>query len=387
MKNKKGFTLIELLAVIVILAIIALIAVPMILNVVEKSRKGAAVSSAYGYIDAIEKYTTLHDLDSTRYPYDLKGQTLNVNETNASIENKKLNDVLTVKGEKPKSGTVTIDNKGKVTDATLTIGKYEVSCPNGKCSAGGSSNNTTTDDTTTTEPEPSTPTIADPVSFATDSWEVIINAVQNNNTSSYSVGDEKTIDMGTFGTQTVRIANMSTPTECSTTGFSQTGCGFVVEFKTLITTYNMNSSATNVGGWPATTMRTFVNSDIYNALPSDLKAGIINTTVVSSHGSTSGEGNFTSTDKLYLLDRQEVLGDNSSNNTAYSSTRQIDYYVGKSYRGRLKYLNDGSTEKEWWLRSAYSSGDIFFNTMDDEGDTRNRSALYAGGVSPAFRIG
>ena len=37
--NKKGFTLIELLAVIVILAVIALIATPMILNVIETSKK------------------------------------------------------------------------------------------------------------------------------------------------------------------------------------------------------------------------------------------------------------------------------------------------------------------------------------------------------------
>ena len=51
--NKKGFTLIELLAVIVILAIIALIATPTILGVIEKAKKGAAESSALGYIDAI----------------------------------------------------------------------------------------------------------------------------------------------------------------------------------------------------------------------------------------------------------------------------------------------------------------------------------------------
>ena len=52
---KKGFTLIELLAVIVILAIIALIATPMILGVIDSAKKGAAESSTYGYIDAIEK--------------------------------------------------------------------------------------------------------------------------------------------------------------------------------------------------------------------------------------------------------------------------------------------------------------------------------------------
>lgn len=44
--NKKGFTLIELLAVIVILAIIALIATPIILGIIEDSRKSARENSA-----------------------------------------------------------------------------------------------------------------------------------------------------------------------------------------------------------------------------------------------------------------------------------------------------------------------------------------------------
>ena len=55
-KNKKGFTLIELLAIIVILAIIAVITVPIILNIIENSKIGAAKNSAYGYRDAVEKY-------------------------------------------------------------------------------------------------------------------------------------------------------------------------------------------------------------------------------------------------------------------------------------------------------------------------------------------
>ena len=53
--KQKGFTLIELLAVIVILAIIAVIAVPIILNVIDKAKNGAAEQSAQGYVDAIEK--------------------------------------------------------------------------------------------------------------------------------------------------------------------------------------------------------------------------------------------------------------------------------------------------------------------------------------------
>ena len=44
MKNK-GFTLIELLAVIVILSVITLITIPMVMNVIEESKKKALVSS------------------------------------------------------------------------------------------------------------------------------------------------------------------------------------------------------------------------------------------------------------------------------------------------------------------------------------------------------
>lgn len=59
-QNKKGFTLIELLAVIVILAIIALIATPIILNMISKARRSAAKSSALGFVDSVEYYTSFN---------------------------------------------------------------------------------------------------------------------------------------------------------------------------------------------------------------------------------------------------------------------------------------------------------------------------------------
>ncbi len=127
---------------------------------------------------------------------------------------------------------------------------------------------------------------ASPVAFATDSWDTIVSAVKSGDTSVYKVGDTKDIDLGTtYGTHTLRIANTSTPSECSTEGFSQTACGFVLEFADIITDHAMNdtTTATNVGGWPATSMRTFVNNDIYNAIPSEIKNAIIDTTVVSGH--------------------------------------------------------------------------------------------------------
>ena len=229
-----------------------------------------------------------------------------------------------------------------------------------------------------------------PTQFEQDSWTTIIANIKAGNTSKYKVGDTKTIDMGSYGTHTLRIANTSTTSECSTSGFSQTVCGFVLEFADIITTRIMNSSSTNVGGWPASSMRRFVNNDIYNSLPSNLKNGIIDTTVVSSHGS-SDSSNFTSIDKLYLLAPKEIYSDGYlSSDTAKYLTRQLDYYkkegvTTSNYSKAIKMYN--STATIWWLRSAVSSGDRNFFTITNDGNWSGINAYTAFGVSPAFRIG
>ena len=239
-----------------------------------------------------------------------------------------------------------------------------------------------------------------PVSFTDDSWSTIVASVKSGNTSNYNVGDTKTVDMGSLGTHTIRIANKSTPAECSTTGFSQTACGFVLEFADIITEHRINpytSGVTttgngNIGGWSASEMRTYVNSDIYNALPEQLKNGITSTVVVSGHGSTSGETNFTSIDKLYLLDAKEVDGESftSSFNTAKDSERQLDYYssqnvTANNYSGAIK--RNSVSDAVWWLRSAHASYHHYFYIVTNTGRWYTNIPSDANGVSPAFRIG
>ena len=226
--------------------------------------------------------------------------------------------------------------------------------------------------------------------FATDSWSTIITNVKAGNGSEYAVGSTKEVNLGTtYGTHTLRIANTSTPSECSTTGFSQTACGFVLEFADIITTHAMNDTNTNIGGWPATTMRTFVNNDIYNAMPEEIKNAIIDTTVISGHGSTSGEKNFTSTDKLYLLSPKEIYTDfNDIRDTAKDLTRTLDYYTNigvttSNYSGAKK---NGTSTSWWWLRAAISSN-IYNLYLVKGGECDSRSAFNTHGVSPAFRIG
>mgnify|MGYP002552897174 CR=1 FL=1 len=227
--------------------------------------------------------------------------------------------------------------------------------------------------------------------FATDSWSTIIANVKSGNGSEYKVGSTKEVNLGTtYGTHTLRIANTSTPSECSTTGFSQTACGFVLEFADIITDHAMNDTNTNVGGWPASSMYTFVNNDIYNAIPSEIKNAIIDTTVVSGYGGEDTE-NFTSTDKLYLLAPKEIYTNwSNSYDTAKDLTRTLDYYTSigvttSNYSGAIK--KNGTSPARWWLRAVRSGYTNNFVNVGSDGDWNYSDAGNAYGVAPAFRLG
>ena len=231
----------------------------------------------------------------------------------------------------------------------------------------------------------------EPYSFSSDSWATIANAVKNNNISKYNVGDTKTVNLGTYGSHMVRIANTSTPSECSGTGFSQSACGFVVEFTDIVAEHVMKDTADNTGGWPGSSMYTFVNTDLYNSLPYILKNTIIDTTVVSGHGDTSGEENFTSTDKLYLLAPKEIYTNFSSRyDTAKDLTRTLDYYTNigvttSNYSGAIK--KNGTSTYMWWLREANSSSSYSFHYVTSGGRYGSTDANNTYGVAPAFRLG
>ena len=235
-------------------------------------------------------------------------------------------------------------------------------------------------------------------SFADDSWSEIAANVKNNPTA-YKVGDTKQVLIGNKP-YTVRVANNTTPAECSGTDFSQTACGFVVEFADIVESKQMNSTRTNVGGWPATAMRTYANGDFFNKLPSDLQSVIKSTKVVSGYGwsnssSNRSDGNWESEDKIYLLSSHEVWEDGtsnqvSSNDTAWNNTRQLDYYANlkvttNNYSGAIKKNN--SSTSAWWIRAAVSYSTEFFFGVNASGDLTVIYAKDNRGFAPAFRIG
>ena len=223
-----------------------------------------------------------------------------------------------------------------------------------------------------------------PVSFASDSWKTIQKAVQTGNTNNYNVGDTKEVDLESFGTHIVRISNMSA-CESET---SETACGFVVEFADVITKQQFNSTNTNIGGWKDSKLRTYVNETVFSTLPSELQNVITTTKVISSHGSTSGETNFETQDKLYLLNSQEIWGSNDYD-TSVGVSRQLDYYknLGVTMENNSKATKQYiESNVHWWLRSSYIKNADYFLIVGSDGLWHGDNASSQDGVSPAFRI-
>ena len=220
--------------------------------------------------------------------------------------------------------------------------------------------------------------------FASDSWSTIAANLKNGNTSKYDVGDTKTVDLGSLGIHTVRIANKS----ACTTETSETACGFVVEFADVIEKHNMNSTMTNVGGWPASNIKSYLNSAILNTLPSELKNVIADTKVISGHG-LNDSSNFISTDKLYFLSTKEIYGESSKYDSIDTETKQLDYYEQQgvtinNYSRTIKQYN--GVKSYWWLRSASPSYAERFAAVNDAGGNGASYAHDSSGISPAFRI-
>ncbi len=222
------------------------------------------------------------------------------------------------------------------------------------------------------------------VPFSDDTWSTIANNVKNGNTEQYNLGDTRIINMGDYGTHVLRVANKSTPSECSTSGFSQTACGFVIEFADIIIKKEMEGDTVFADSWPKSQVYDILNNDIYNnVFPTDLQNIIIDTATVSTNCDNNSTTS-TTKDKLYLLSISEVSSRFSYSDSIETMTRQLDYYKNNSaYSYVIK--KTGTVGWPWWARNG-SCGN-FMGFGSDGGSIFSSYGNISVGVSPAFRIG
>ncbi len=212
--------------------------------------------------------------------------------------------------------------------------------------------------------------------FATSTWAEIKAAVQKGigglDLSKYwSVGDTKSVTLTTGETIELQIAGFNHDTYSDGVTAPVT---FVMK-NCLNTEAPMNSDNTNSGGYPASAMKTWVETNIYNKLPSDLKAIVSPVKkkcyTTYNQASSLSEANY----NVWLLAEAEVF---DSVTQTIGNGEGTKYPIFTDNTSRVKKAN-GSADI-WWLRSAYSSNSTYFVCVYLDGHASYNTAWSAGGV-------
>ena len=222
-------------------------------------------------------------------------------------------------------------------------------------------------------------------SFEKASWSDIAALSESGSADKYfSVGDEKTISL-TTGEQ-VTFVILGFDHDDLTSGGK---AGMTIGMKNLLaTTYRMNATGTNAGGWDESEMRTSTMATLLSQLPSDLQGVIKQVNKKATAGSQSTSIT-TSADKLWLLAEVEVDGTTSA---GYADEgEQYEYWKtvkdGTVAADRIKYLSNGSgSANGWWLRSPYVSYSNAFRYIGSTGSVSGGNAYYTRGVSFGFCV-
>ena len=218
--------------------------------------------------------------------------------------------------------------------------------------------------------------------FATSTWAEIKAAVQAGinglDLSEYwAVGNTKSVTLTTNEVIELQIAGFNHDTYSD----GVTAPVTLVMKNCLNTTSAMNSSNDNTGGYPASAMKTYVETYIYNKLPSDLKAIVAPVKkkcyTTYNQASSLSEANY----NVWLLAEAEVF---DSVSYTIGNGEGTKYPIFTDNASRVKKVNGSAYY--WWLRSAYSSGSAYFVGVGSDGSVGGNGASSSYGVAVGLCI-
>ena len=167
-----------------------------------------------------------------------------------------------------------------------------------------------------------------------------------------SIGDQVTLSLnGTNYDFDIIGFNHDTLTDTAAYGEeTATGkAGITFQMHNLFaTTYLMNSTNTNSGGWKNSDMRTSTMATMKGYLPAAWQTAIKPVNKVSGTGGGSSSGTETVSDSCFLLAEIEVFGSNTYSVSGEGT--QYAYYKA----GNSKVKNTTDYAYHWWERSPYS---------------------------------
>lgn len=158
-------------------------------------------------------------------------------------------------------------------------------------------------------------------------------------------------------------------------GKDENGKIYFIMHNCLKETKPMNGGCTNKGGWEESDMRRYLNEEVIELLPDELREIIKPTKIVQIWNGKRRE----TEDKLFLLSMTQVCGKDKKYKEIEPDDSQIDIFKRKELEGRR-------APTHWWLRSTPSGISYFFCYVITAGTVNNIGANYSLGVAPAFCI-
>lgn len=219
--------------------------------------------------------------------------------------------------------------------------------------------------------------------FATATWKNIHNMIQADMNGLitlsdwWSLGDTKTVTLTTGEEIEFEIAGFNHDT------FSDgvTAPATFIMKNCLNTKAQMNSTNTNAGGYPVSAMKTYVETNVYNVLPSEMKQ-YVSPVKKKCYTDYSDESSLTEADyNVWLLSTMEVFGEQKY---AVGTGEGTLYPIFTDNASRKKYVNGSATA--WWLRSVHSGGSRNFCSVGTDGTAYSRFASSSLGVAVGLCI-
>lgn len=220
--------------------------------------------------------------------------------------------------------------------------------------------------------------------FNSYSWDKIKQDVDNDRLDNYNVGDTKIISVSNKDYR-VRLVNKDTTSDCSNSNYSETGCGFIVEFLDMPVTMSMleSTETTSNPGYENSLPRQYLNT-LYNSFPQELQSVIATTRVVSGHNNNVSN-NYVTNDKLFLLSPTE-LGVYKYYDSTNGYTRTLDYYKDSSSNNNIRLKYYGKDSFWYWTRTAQLDSSTAFYHVNNDGRVAAQNFTTERGIAPAFRI-
>lgn len=192
------------------------------------------------------------------------------------------------------------------------------------------------------------------------SWEQIAYISEHGQADTYfDIGNTKNITLSTSEVLTMQIYDFNHDDKSDSSGKA----GITFGTKDLMAAKRqMNDSGTN-GSWNLSLMRSWTNGELYNSLPSTLKATVKSVNKKTSLGTGLPDISITS-DKIFLFSEVETFGNNPFSN----SGEGYKYPIFSNDNSRIKKLMNGADiPSGWWERSPSSSNGAFYIKIDNAG--------------------